>query len=958
MASRAHAISCCSPALPVKRESLALALDLTPNQQDEEDKALALGPSDRKATLQLRPGIVLFDPEDHEIMRGSNRRGTFHLQLDAAGHDNQTDHEQNDDEDDKSEDHEERMRNRVIEEICVTEKNYVRDIRTLHDHYIVPLEDNKHPIMDDAQIAVFFNNVRQLVMLNSKLLNDLQEIVNQRTPEREPKPDFSQSTGSRPRKQSYPQVTPRRCPSPGTTSKSIAPASYGSIGAMFCRYAPLFKLYAGYAKDYEEVARLLQSYAADSRLGFTAFLEKCRARSGSDTLFESFLIMPIQRIPRYKLLLERVVEYTPQNHPDQLFLTEAVNRVSFAASLINETVRHQENLETVLKTQTQFAGQLSLFTSDRRLIKAGKLIKMSTKRREEVMLHLFNDLLLYSGVLITGGYRVRRVVYLHSKAVGVKRRVPSSYGSLFESRSLREDCGFVITSLEKTFILFASTPDEQTVWVDSIENAIRDAQKNASYSTGEGPADAAALWVPDAVVGSCTICHSAFKVYFRRHHCRRCGAVVCGNCSDKKSILFVADCAREERVCDPCFVILDLVKKIAFRWLARVVEFKGILRRKRWHKWTEHYFELKAGMLKQYTVASANGTSVKACTDMLTLAGAIVIHRSDSRAQKNRYCFQISTSDAFDSNPVEDDSCSESSNTSNLMYKLSPLKNAVSRFGDAVLSRESGVQNDAHFNGSSKNFNDMNEWILCANSYEDELAWSSAIQRSADRALNRVRRSRVTEYAFPVSLDRSNGSVPVSPTKLRCSSDMDYFTDEAKQEHRRLQILKEILRSEESYVTCLGECIRLFVQPLLLRQLEGQTLFRRRQSKKRNSLLHPFGGGSSSNLALSASAFSERSLNNSSIQSVKTVRKYTGAPNGLMSMSTPSDSRPRNATSQLHKVLVLDADMAIFFSSVDQICTLNQQLLEHLSRHMDDTMAGKDDSESVHRAVSLVVLLR
>ncbi|KAJ0410642.1 hypothetical protein ATCC90586_009123 [Pythium insidiosum] len=74
-----------------------------------------------------------------------------------------------------------RLRNQVIAEICSTERTYVRDIRTLHDYYIVPLEDNKHPIMEDAQIAVFFNNLRQLVMLNSKLLNDLLDIVDKRT---------------------------------------------------------------------------------------------------------------------------------------------------------------------------------------------------------------------------------------------------------------------------------------------------------------------------------------------------------------------------------------------------------------------------------------------------------------------------------------------------------------------------------------------------------------------------------------------------------------------------------------------------------------------------------------------------------------------------------------------------------------------------------------------------------
>ncbi|KAH9181304.1 hypothetical protein AeNC1_016720, partial [Aphanomyces euteiches] len=44
--------------------------------------------------------------------------------------------------------------------------------------------------------------------------------------------------------------------------------------------------------------------------------------------------------------------------------------------------------------------------------------------------------------------------------------------------------------------------------------------------------------------------------------------------------------------------------------------------------------------------------------------------------------------------------------------------------------------------------------------------------------------------------------------------------DDHKAERYRHHILKEIVRSEESYVECIGECIRVFVQPLMLREVE------------------------------------------------------------------------------------------------------------------------------------------
>ncbi|KAL4115693.1 hypothetical protein PRIC2_012699 [Phytophthora ramorum] len=674
--------------------------------------------------LALRPGIVLFDPKALE--GGADWQPSLTVELLPDNQD-----EEEDDEEGEEEDNQEgndvdpdspaakqvRLRARVIDEICETEKSYVSDIRTLLDHYIVALEDNAHPIMEDAQIAVFFNNLRHLVMLNSKLLTDLLDIVERRAAAAA----LKQKTRRKHKSVKSPVAVAVQCEAEG-------------VGAVFCRYAPLFKLYGGYAKDYEEVAALLQNFGRDTRLGFTKFLETCQKRSGSPKPFESLLIMPIQRIPRYKLLLERLCELTSPEHPDAAFLTEAVNRVRAAASLINETVRRQENLETVLQAQQKFAGQLSLFTADRRLLKSGRLTKMSTKRQEDVMLHLFNDILLYSGVLITGGYRVRRIVHLHSKAVGVKTELPAAISALFEQQSrrrVRKDCGFVVTSREKTFILFTETPEAQREWVDAIASAAQEAQKKKQTGLKdalegdcndlelcEGPADAAALWVPDEIAGVCTICKASFRAYYRRrHHCRRCGAVVCDTCSSGRAPLFVGESSRAERVCSPCFKILDLVRQIATHWLSRVVEFRGVLRRRRFNKWTEHYYELRAGVLKQFTLetspnsatpvaqngngaglpSSGSGSSVvvgeppgagagntlRCCTDELTLAGAIVIHRSDSRAHKNRFCFQISTSE-YDETDSKSHPASSLSNTSTPTPKMLIMDADLSIFFSSV----------------------------------------------------------------------------------------------------------------------------------------------------------------------------------------------------------------------------------------------------------------------------------
>ncbi|KAK3398123.1 FYVE zinc finger-domain-containing protein [Sordaria brevicollis] len=38
-------------------------------------------------------------------------------------------------------------------------------------------------------------------------------------------------------------------------------------------------------------------------------------------------------------------------------------------------------------------------------------------------------------------------------------------------------------------------------------------------------------WQPDAEVTYCPICHTQFSIFVRKHHCRKCGRVVCNSCS-------------------------------------------------------------------------------------------------------------------------------------------------------------------------------------------------------------------------------------------------------------------------------------------------------------------------------------------------------------------------------------------------------------------------------------------
>ncbi|TDG99134.1 hypothetical protein EPR50_G00208230 [Perca flavescens] len=61
-------------------------------------------------------------------------------------------------------------------------------------------------------------------------------------------------------------------------------------------------------------------------------------------------------------------------------------------------------------------------------------------------------------------------------------------------------------------------------------------------------------WVPDTKHHICMVCQrERFTMFNRRHHCRRCGRLVCHACSEHK--MPVEGCPEDEevRVCDPCY---------------------------------------------------------------------------------------------------------------------------------------------------------------------------------------------------------------------------------------------------------------------------------------------------------------------------------------------------------------------------------------------------------------------
>jgi FYVE/RhoGEF/PH domain-containing protein 3 len=86
--------------------------------------------------------------------------------------------------------------------------------------------------------------------------------------------------------------------------------------------APFLKSYTQYCNNYPN-AMGLYNKKKTTHQKFGKFIESMRPQTGNLEL-SSYFLLPVQRIPRYKMLLQDVVKHTWDTHPDFEKLTKGI----------------------------------------------------------------------------------------------------------------------------------------------------------------------------------------------------------------------------------------------------------------------------------------------------------------------------------------------------------------------------------------------------------------------------------------------------------------------------------------------------------------------------------------------------------------------------------------------------------------------------------------------------------
>ncbi|EFC42614.1 predicted protein [Naegleria gruberi] len=165
------------------------------------------------------------------------------------------------------------------------------------------------------------------------------------------------------------------------------------IGDLFEKIAPFFKIYTSYLSSYESTMNKIREYRAEDKI-FDKWLDKRKTHPRCAGLeIGSFLIMPVQRIPRYKLLLENLCKNTPPDHADYSNLISAIEKITESATTQNAKIKETNNRIKVYQL-SRLMKLSDLVQPHRRLIREGEIV-FGDQPKIEYKAYLFNDIFVF-----------------------------------------------------------------------------------------------------------------------------------------------------------------------------------------------------------------------------------------------------------------------------------------------------------------------------------------------------------------------------------------------------------------------------------------------------------------------------------------------------------------------------------------------------------------------------------
>lgn len=126
---------------------------------------------------------------------------------------------------------------------------------------------------------------------------------------------------------------------------------------VFLKYADFFKMYTEYLNGYEECLSVTSEVSRkDGRFRQFTDTVSQKLTENKGLNLNSYLIMPVQRVPRYVLLLEELRKHTDPKSSEYRQMDEALEKIKTIATKINSNKRKMENMTKLVAIQSRISN--------------------------------------------------------------------------------------------------------------------------------------------------------------------------------------------------------------------------------------------------------------------------------------------------------------------------------------------------------------------------------------------------------------------------------------------------------------------------------------------------------------------------------------------------------------------------------------------------------------------------
>jgi hypothetical protein len=371
-------------------------------------------------------------------------------------------------------------RSNIAHEIASSEGSYVRSLELLVTRYVQPIVTAEPEVLNAATRRELSASLSEILAVHRLLLAELEQTIG----------DWSDATSR--------------------------------IGPHFIKFAPYFKLYNEYCANYNSFMSKINAKLAKADHPLSLLVDKVanelRAEANLRLDLASFLIMPVQRLPRYRLLLTELVDATAADHADHATLTDALGRIAAIAQQVNASVAARANRDKLVSIAHELrvtrGAPPAIVEPQRTFIREGELRKLCRKGVKRRRVWLFSDSLLYATPSDVPGTRISIKPALLSLRGASVAEVPANSLAIDDVTPY----ALQISTPTKSFIAYCESTDERNGWLEALIGVIL---KLGGAAPGAADAMDAPIWVPDDIAHNCMVCDAPFTWNRRRHHCFR-----------------------------------------------------------------------------------------------------------------------------------------------------------------------------------------------------------------------------------------------------------------------------------------------------------------------------------------------------------------------------------------------------------------------------------------------------